>query len=236
MKKSEGLPVGIGLLDLSPQISSNSSSSGLNRPNERMSCTYEGTDGLQGTRPLLLSSGGIGGGEAIGPFVLSSGGIGVGEGTRPFILSSSGIGVGEGIGPFVFSSSRIGGGGGVGSSVLSSGGIGALEVLACPVLSSGLDGFLGDSAGEAVGSGGGCTLALPLEGFFSWLILLAKSATSFRRLLKWINLEANSAPRFAMITFHCSSIAYEAHQNLSPPKNYAEPIELGILQEGTAIK
>jgi len=67
---------------------------------------------------------------------------------------------------------------------------------------------LGDSAGEAVGFGGGCTLALSLEAFFSWLILLAKSATSFRRLFRWINLEANSAPRFAMITFPCSFIAY----------------------------
>ena len=150
MKKSECLRVGVGLLDLSPQISSNSGSSGLNRSKEGISCTYEGTDGLQGTRPLLLSSGGIGGGEAIGPFVLTSSGIGVGEGTRPFVLSSSEIGGGEGIEPFVLSSGRISGGEGIGSSVLSSGGIGALEVLACPVLSSGLDGFLGDTAGEAV--------------------------------------------------------------------------------------
>ena len=208
MKESKCLPVGIGLLDLSPQISSNSGSSGLNRSNEGISCTYEGTDGLQGTGPLLLSSGGIGGGEAIGPFALSSSGIGGGDGTRPFVLSSGGTVGGEGIGPFVLSSGQIGGGEGVGSSVLSSGGIGELEVLACPVLSSGLDGFLGDSAGEAVGFGGGCTLALSLEGFFSWLILLAKLATSFRRLFRWINLEANSAPCFAMITFPCSFIAY----------------------------
>ena len=166
-EKSECLLVGVGLLDLSPQITSNSGSLGLNRLNEGISCTYEGTDDLQGTGPFLLSSSGIGGGEAIGPFVLSFGGIGGGEGTGPFVLSSGGTGGGEGIGPFVFSSSRIGGGGGVGSSVLSSGGIGALEVLACPILSSGLDGFLGDSACEAVGSGGGCTLALSLEGFFS---------------------------------------------------------------------
>ena len=189
MKKSECLPVCIGLLDLSPQISSNSSSSGLNKSNEGISSKYEGPDGLRGIRPFVLSFGdGLGG---VGPFVLSFGEIGGGEG----------------VGSFVLSSSRIGEPGGVGSCVLSSGGIGGLEVLECPVLSSGLDGFLGDSAGEAVGSGGGCTLALSLEGFFSWLILLAKSATLFRRLFRWINLEANSAPCFAMITFPCSFIA-----------------------------
>ena len=67
MKTPECLPVGVGLLDLSPQISSNFGSSGFNRSNEGISYAYEGTNGLQGTRPLLLSSGGIGGGEGIEP-------------------------------------------------------------------------------------------------------------------------------------------------------------------------
>jgi len=88
-------------------------------------------------------------------------------GIGPFVLSFGEIGGGEGVGSFVLSSGGIGEPRGVGSYVLSSSGIGGLEVLACPVLSSGLDGFLGDSAGGSVGSGGGCTLALSLEGFFS---------------------------------------------------------------------
>ena len=149
MKKSECLLVGVGLLDLSAHTSSNPGSSGLNKSNEGISSKYEGPDGLRGIRPFVLSFGdGLGG---IGPFVLSFGEIGGGKGVGSFVLSSSGIGEPRG----------------VGSYVLSSSGIGGLEVLACPVLSSGLDGFLGDSAGGSVGSGGGCTLALSLEGFFS---------------------------------------------------------------------
>ena len=188
MKKSECLLVGVGLLDPSAHTSSNSGSSGLNKSNEGISSKYEGPDGYEGIGPFVLSfDDGLGG---IGPFVLSFGEIGGGKGVGSFVLSSGGIG-------------ELGG---VGSCVLSSGGIGGLEVLAYLVLSSGLDVFLGDSASGSVGSGGGCTLALSLEGFFSWLILLAKS-TSFKRLFRWINLEANLAPHFAMITFPCSFIA-----------------------------
>ena len=91
------------------------------------------------------------------------------QGKELDLLYSPLVGLVEGkeLNLFILSYGRIGGGEGVGSSVLSFGGICALEVLACAILSSGLDGFLGDSAGEAVGSGGGCTLALSLEGFFS---------------------------------------------------------------------
>jgi len=146
---------------------------------------------------FVLSSSRISGGEGIGSSVLSSSGIGGGEGTRPFVLTFGATGGGEGIGPFV----------------LSSGVIGALEVLACPLLSSGLDGFLGDIAGEPVGSGGGCMLALSLEGFLRWLILFAKSATLFRYLFRCINLDANSAPHFAIIAFPCSFIECASSSN-----------------------
>jgi hypothetical protein len=69
-------------------MSSNSSSSGWNRSNEGISSTYEGTNGLRGTGPLLLSSGGIDAGEETGAFVLALGGIGGGEATGPFVLCS----------------------------------------------------------------------------------------------------------------------------------------------------
>ena len=66
----------------------------MNRSNEGISCTYEGTDGLQGTGPLLLSSGGIGRGKQLD--LLYSPLVGLVEGKELDLLYSPLVGLVEG--------------------------------------------------------------------------------------------------------------------------------------------